>query len=299
MSQLIPTADISAVERETGISKDTLRVWERRYGFPKPLRGPNGARTYPLDQLARLHTIRRLLDQGVRPGVLLRSHAATPAVGEMDRASPDKRDAETPGRIVALGNLLTERRLPALQSELSMTLMQWGVQRFVAEVAGPLTATVGELWQAGRIGIADEHRYTELLQQLLRSVVRTDFVTHRKPRILLTTLSGEPHALGLLMVHAWLAAENIECVSLGTQTPATEVAAAARAYEVDIVGVSFSALRPVHVARRDLLALRSMLVPSIALWAGGSVWRSARKRVPGAEFVPDFDTLASALKSWS
>jgi hypothetical protein len=25
---------ISAVERETGLSKDTLRMWERRYGFP-------------------------------------------------------------------------------------------------------------------------------------------------------------------------------------------------------------------------------------------------------------------------
>jgi len=30
--------NISAVERDTGLSKDTLRVWERRYGFPKPLR---------------------------------------------------------------------------------------------------------------------------------------------------------------------------------------------------------------------------------------------------------------------
>ena len=27
---------ISAVERETGLSKDTLRMWERRYGFPRP-----------------------------------------------------------------------------------------------------------------------------------------------------------------------------------------------------------------------------------------------------------------------
>ena len=65
--------DISALERETGISKDTLRVWERRYGFPKPLRDANGERTYPLDQLVRLRSIRRLIDSGLRPGHVLRA----------------------------------------------------------------------------------------------------------------------------------------------------------------------------------------------------------------------------------
>ena len=33
---------ISAVERDTGISKDTLRVWERRYRFPVPERDEHG-----------------------------------------------------------------------------------------------------------------------------------------------------------------------------------------------------------------------------------------------------------------
>ena len=32
---------IAAVERDTGLSKDTLRVWERRYGFPSPGRDAN------------------------------------------------------------------------------------------------------------------------------------------------------------------------------------------------------------------------------------------------------------------
>ena len=35
--------NISAVEREAGLSKDVLRMWERRYGFPKPLRDDNGS----------------------------------------------------------------------------------------------------------------------------------------------------------------------------------------------------------------------------------------------------------------
>ena len=38
---------IAAVERDVGLSKDVLRVWERRYGFPAPARDANGERLYP------------------------------------------------------------------------------------------------------------------------------------------------------------------------------------------------------------------------------------------------------------
>ena len=59
---------IAAVERDTGISKDTLRVWERRYGFPSPLRDATGERVYPAAQVQRLRMLKRLLDTGHRPG---------------------------------------------------------------------------------------------------------------------------------------------------------------------------------------------------------------------------------------
>jgi hypothetical protein len=53
---------------DTGIGKETLRVWERRYGFPQPLRDAFGERVYPADQVARLRLIKRLMDKGGRPG---------------------------------------------------------------------------------------------------------------------------------------------------------------------------------------------------------------------------------------
>ena len=45
---------IADVERDTGLSKDTLRVWERRYGFPDPTRDAVGERRYDDAQLLRL-----------------------------------------------------------------------------------------------------------------------------------------------------------------------------------------------------------------------------------------------------
>ncbi|MFY9513094.1 MAG: MerR family transcriptional regulator, partial [Rubrivivax sp.] len=62
------TLSIAAVERDTGLSKDTLRVWERRYGFPAPARDTLGERAYPLEQVEKLRIVKRLLDAGHRPG---------------------------------------------------------------------------------------------------------------------------------------------------------------------------------------------------------------------------------------
>ena len=62
---------IGTVERDTGIGRDTLRIRERRYGFPEPLRNDKGERVYSEMQLRRLQRIRRLLDRGLRPGKLL------------------------------------------------------------------------------------------------------------------------------------------------------------------------------------------------------------------------------------
>ncbi len=290
--------DISAVERETGLSKDTLRVWERRYGFPVPVRSATGERIYPPEQLARLRTIRRLMDSGFRPGAIVgltdKELAALP--GDL-RSSP-VRDSLPSRAIVEFTELLEQREPFLLQSRLSTSLMRLGLQRFVTEIAAPLTVAVGELWATGRISIADEHRYTYLLQQLIHAAIRTDQAATRRPRVLLTTLPGELHALGLLMTQAWLAAEGIECICLGTQTPATEVAAAALDYQVDVVGVSFSRNRPVTAARTELGSLRAVLDPSIVIWAGGSLWLNARKKVPGTTYIVDLADLATAIQPW-
>ena len=63
--------NISAVERETGLSKDVLRMWERRYGFPKPARDENGERQYTVAETEKLRSIKRLMDVGVRPGKII------------------------------------------------------------------------------------------------------------------------------------------------------------------------------------------------------------------------------------
>ena len=59
---------IAAVSKLTGISCHTLRVWERRYGFPVPERSPSGHRRYTRSQvelLCRLTELNRTRRQPI------------------------------------------------------------------------------------------------------------------------------------------------------------------------------------------------------------------------------------------
>ena len=76
------------------------------------------------------------------------------------------------------------------------------------------------------------------------------------PRVLLTTLPGEQHGLGLLMVEALLVPEGAQCISLGTQTPIDDIRNAALAHKVHVVALSFSAAFPLRQAGEGLATLR-------------------------------------------
>ena len=87
--------NISAVERETGLSKDVLRIWERRYGFPHPARDDNAERQYAAADVAKLRAIKRLMDTGLRPGKLIRQSLAELNTLAEKRVHP-RRDALAP-----------------------------------------------------------------------------------------------------------------------------------------------------------------------------------------------------------
>jgi DNA-binding transcriptional MerR regulator len=61
---------IGTVSKLTGISPDTLRIWERRYAVVTPQRSPGGGRLYTTEDIARLKLIRRLVDRGDTIGVI-------------------------------------------------------------------------------------------------------------------------------------------------------------------------------------------------------------------------------------
>ena len=288
--------NISAVERETGLSKDVLRIWERRYGFPEPHRDDNAERQYPQEQVAKLRAIKRLMDTGMRPGKLMLASLAELNTLAETRAGP-RRDTIAPALERDLLALLQSHNAPALQHALSNQLMREGLQRFVLNTVAPLNRVVGEMWMRGELQVFEEHLFTEQLQVAMRTAINAFPRQAAVPRVLLTTLPGEQHGLGLLMVEALLVPEGAQCISLGTQTPIDDIRNAALAHKVHIVALSFSAAFPLRQAGEGLATLRKALPPQVALWAGGDMTRRLRKSLPGVLLVPDLGDTVAALKS--
>jgi MerR family transcriptional regulator, light-induced transcriptional regulator len=289
--------NISAVERETGLSKDVLRMWERRYGFPKPSRDENGERQYSVAEVTKLRAIKRLMDVGTRPGKIV--HKVQDELNGMaDQRSAPRRDQIAPALERDILAILQTHDAPGLQHAFANLLMRQGLQRFVLDTLAPLNRAVGDAWMRGELQVFEEHLYTEQLQVVLRAAINAFPRQSGTPRVLLTTLPGEQHGLGLLMVEALLVPEGTQCISLGVQTPLEDIRRAALAHKVHLVALSFSGAFPVRQAGEGLATLRRQLPPSTTLWAGGEMTRRVRKTLPGVVLVPELASTIGALKSW-
>lgn len=295
-----PSFNIAAVERDTGLSKDVLRMWERRYGFPVPERDANGERSYPAAQVERLRLIKRLLDLGHRPGKLLampEAELATLAPRRPASAAPAAAGGAGDGELGELLALLKRHDAAAYQQAMQQRLARQGLQHFVQDTVAPLTRQVGEAWEDGRFAVFEEHLFTELTKRLLRQAIAALPGAGRGPRILLTSVPDESHVLGLLMVEALFALEGAECIPLGTQMPLLEIGRAAVAHRADIVGLSFSAAFPGRQIPALLLQLRQLLPAPVALWAGGSGVRRVAVG-DGVHLLHSLDDALAALAAW-
>lgn len=290
---------ISAVERDTGLSKDTLRVWERRYGFPTPDRDSAGERIYSLEQLEKLRLIKRLMDQGFRPRKLVGAPTAELMALIEQHWSSEACRTPTQTDFSAFMEMLRAHRVDELRASLSQLVMKHGLQRFVIDCVAPLNVEVGEAWMRGEIEIYEEHLYTEQMQNTLRStMVGAQPAAMQPPKVLLTTFPDEEHALGLLMVEAMLVSEGTQCVSLGVQTPLTHIREAAITGNFDVVALSFSAAYSSRQAVEGLLSLRGALPERVALWAGGTGVRDKARQLPAVQTVGALTETLDVLQRW-
>ena len=281
---------IAALALETGIAKDTLRMWERRYGFPQPVRSPRGERRYPAQQVTRLRQMRRLLDQGMRPGQVL-----TLSGDELEQAAARQlvhADAES-----ALIALIKRHDDTGLRQELRARVLREGLRQFVCNTAAAMLERVGDGWARGELEVFEEHHFSAQLDTVLRETVSQLPAGAQTPRVLLTTLTGEPHTLGLMLAMARLRLEGAACVLLGAQTPQSQIVAAARAFETDIVALSFSEYFDPGAVRIGVQQLRLDLPADVELWCGGRAAQRLKRPPPGVTILANLEQVPDLLSA--
>ncbi|HEX2012699.1 MAG TPA: MerR family transcriptional regulator [Roseateles sp.] len=146
----MPTG-ITAVGRVTGISKDRLRIWGGRYGFPLPERDGAGARAYTAELVCKLQLIRRLLDLGQRAGHLVpaSAEALQTLLAQVQRQLAD-RAAASPEALQPHLEALWAYGVAALRRLLTLALLREGLGRRRDRSYRPLGRKGGRAWDARR-----------------------------------------------------------------------------------------------------------------------------------------------------
>lgn len=295
-----PSFSIAAVERDTGLPKDTLRVWEKRYDFPRPGRDAFGERIYSIEQVEKLRVIKRLLDGGHRPGKiiglsideLVRLSEASGAGARLNVA------ADSLDELNAYMDLIKRHDAEEFRQAMSRLALTMGLQRFVVEIVAPMNAMVGDAWARGYFEIFEEHIYTETIQVVLRNALNTIPGTRKGPRVLLTTLPNELHGLGLLMAECIFSMEGAQCVSLGTQTPIYDIVLACRAQNIDVVALSFSVIQSSPAVLDAVSELRAKLPPKVEIWCGGASTALRKKASDDFVLLNSLDAIAEEIAAW-
>lgn len=292
-----PMRSISEVERDTGLPRATLRIWERRYGFPAPRRDERGERAYPDEQVELLKQMRGLQEQGWRPAKLL---AAGPDEIRKLSAVQVLVQPQVSGRTrsaARLIRLLREHDVQGFKAELDAMLLRSGLLKFVGQDVTHLNRLIGDAWYSGELQVHEEHLYSDCVHQLLRDAIsglQNDF-RPEAPVVVLTTFPQEAHGLGLSMAQAVFALEGCPTVSLGVRLPIDQIAAAATAYDADLVGLSFSgSMNSAHVLR-GLEELRGLVPARVRIWAGGDCPVLRRRTVTGVRVVTDVMHIGDLL----
>lgn len=197
---------IGTLSQATGIPVDTLRTWERRYGFPVSLARAEGSRRrYAAEAISQVRLIVRALELGHRPSALMSRdlEELRRLVGSPEDRNPSASESDRQLLEVWLAH---SRALDAsaLLVDFQVSMAGMSVLEFLVRRMGPYLHAMGEEWARGELRVSYEHFASERVREFLSAHWRglSDAIRSDQAAVVFATPPGEHHALGLHMA-AW------------------------------------------------------------------------------------------------
>ena len=192
------TYSMSQIEVLTGISAHKLRIWERRYGFPKPMRTNTNIRYYSDEQLKKLLNVGILNRNGYRISVITKM--SLEELHENVTNILSNITSEFQDEINALILNMLEYNEKDFQSVFQRSVIRRGFLETVTEVIYPFLNQIGILWGTNKVIVSQEHFITNLIRQKIISAIDAlPLPMENAPSITLFLLDSEDHEIGLLL----------------------------------------------------------------------------------------------------
>ena len=297
-----PRHPMRVVVRRTGLKAELIRAWERRYGAIEPRRSPGGHRLYSDGDVERLILLRRATEAGhaiSRIAGLDERELEELAAGHarLDRASPPA--GAVPPEPHTEGCLAAVRRLDAaeLSLQLERARVDLGPARALSEVIAPLMGRVGDLWHRGDLRAVHEHLATSTVRAFVDRLTGRHQPAKSAPSLVVTTPVGQRHEMGAMLAAATAVLEGWRVTYLGSELPAEEIVAAARATGARAVALSL--VYPADDPRLgdEIFELRRLLEAEVAILAGGRAIADYDEILDAARAVrvADLEEIAATL----
>jgi MerR family transcriptional regulator, light-induced transcriptional regulator len=288
---------IHRVAKLTGLSKDVIRVWERRYGLVKPSRSSNRYREYSDEEVALLRFVKTQMEQGATIGSLAaeghdslvaRMRVATPVSAE-EQKPHDRLLDDLIGSLDPVDKAGFERRL---NGAVAVIPFDEAVQRILL----PLQRRIGELWHQGRLDTAVEHYVTKIVQQKLFSVMNQLPVNELGPRVLIACPEGETHEIGAQAVAYIAATKGCHVYYLGSDLPTSDLATFCEKIKPDLVLLSLTEIKSEAAALLQIKELEQLAIRwSVGVGGQGALAIGDRLRDTKIELLDDLTALHSRL----
>lgn len=264
------THRIHRVAKLTGLSRDVIRVWERRFGLLKPMRGANRYRNYSDEDVALLRYLKEQLDAGASIGDLAR-------VGREELLNRVRAAIPRPTIVDNTFNRLLRELLMALdpfdrvtfEKRLNGAVAVVPFEEALHGILLPLQEQVGQLWHDGHVNIAIEHYVTKQIQQKLFSAMNQLPVAEFGAKVVVACPPEEEHDIAALAVAYRCRVRGCRVYYLGANVPVSALANLCRKVEPDITILSFPRSLPEVKATELIQSLAEELRTVTTVMAGG------------------------------
>lgn len=230
---------IKTVSELTGIPKNTLIAWERRYQLIEPKRADgSGYRIYTDEDIATLQRVQELLAAGYRI-----SEAAAIVRNEPTQTQVQGNQVEPAGdgieglREVLLGSLLNYDRRGA--ERVAKRLVTLPYETLLDELYLPILQEVGHRWEEGLVSTVQEHFVSAWCREQILAMARSlEPGSPAAPEAICATPAGERHEFGLLGVAFRLANRGFRLLYLGADVPTDQLLALVEDRKPALVAIS-------------------------------------------------------------
>jgi methanogenic corrinoid protein MtbC1 len=266
-----PVYNLKAVLQETGISADTLRAWERRYGLPLPQRTPGRHRLYSqfdietikwlMNRQAGGLSISRAVDmwnEQNAAGLDPLAASETQAVPSALTAYPQSDTSLEALRAQWLAACLAFNETDAEQV-INQAFAMYPVEKICTEVLQRGMAEIGGLWYENRASVQQEHFASALAMRRLDTLISASPKATRGKTVLIGCPSNEWHTFTPLLLTLFLRRRGLNMIYLGANVPSEqfeETVSAVHADLVVLVAQTLTSAASLHAAARSLSGMK-------------------------------------------